>query len=108
MESNWDRYADQLYHFDLDDNGNVALNAPEFVRRGAIDSWLSSPIFELKQPGSSQREAAIHRALTIQESMSPTAGEIEIATVELAAHLAPEDPFWVRWIFFARTRGVNV
>ena len=108
VESNWNRTSDQLYHFEIDADGNVELDTPEFERRGAVDSWLSSDIFQLRQPGSSQREVAIQQAIQIQEGDNPTKGAIESATSELTAHLAPEDSFWVRWIFFARSYGVYV
>ena len=108
VESNWDRSSDQLYHFDIDANGNVDIDAPEFEKRGAIDSWLSSPIFELRQPGSSPRESAIQEAIRVQEVDNPSKAEIESATSGLTQHLASEDPFWVRWIFFARSYGVDV
>ena len=106
-ESIWMNDSDTLFHLDIDRAGKVTLEPFPYERRGTVDSWLSSSIFELPRPGSVEREAAIQVAVELQQQSNPTPESIRDATALLNRHLSAEDPFWVRWIFFARSAGVN-
>ena len=106
-ESIWEKDADRLFQIDMSADGKVFFNNLEFEKRGTIDSWLSSDIFEIQQPGSSTREYAIKEALRLQQMKNPTKTDIQAATIQLSEHLSVEDPFWVRWIFFAESFGVK-
>ena len=107
VEGVWNTGSDRLFHLELDNSGIVNFAETEYVKRGTIDSWLSSDIFELPQPGSTEREAAIQNAVSLQVLQNPTKSAVEIATDELRKYLAAEDPFWIRWIFFAESFGVS-
>jgi hypothetical protein len=87
--------------------GKVTFESLEFEKRGTIDSWLSSNIFEIQQPGSTERESAIKDAIRVQQLVNPTKNEIQTVTDRLKEYLPMEDPFWVRWIFFADSYGVS-
>jgi hypothetical protein len=88
-------------------DGNIFFRKLGFEKRGTIDSWLSSDIFEIQQPGSSTRESAINEAIRLQQLPNPTKADVQVATNRLSEHLSAEDPFWVRWIFFAESFGVK-
>lgn len=106
MERGWHNPWDRLFHLAMNREGNVSFSERDYERRGPIDSWLASDLFALRQPGSTERESAIRNALRVQTEDQPTQSDVERATKELQASLAPEDPFWVRWIFFAESHGV--
>jgi hypothetical protein len=80
--------------------GSVTFESLEFEKRGTIDSWLSSGVFAIPQPGSTERETAIQDAVRLQNQQDPAKADIEAVTARLREHLAAEDRFWVRWIFF--------
>ena len=105
MEGVWDPSADRLFHISMDAEGRVAFGQRHFERRGPIDSWLSSDLFELQFPGSPQREHLILEAISLQMEESPDGDDVLRLTNELRQHLAAEDPFWTRWIFFADAFG---
>ena len=107
-EGTWDAETDRLFHLDLSEAGDVKFDDIEFNKRGTIDSWLSSDIFELSYPGSTGREEAIQEAVRLQMLTDPSEEQVRIVTDKLLENLAAEDPFWVRWIFFAEQFGVQV
>jgi hypothetical protein len=106
-ETVWNTEIDRLFHIDMSAAGNVSFVEVEFQKRGTIDSWLSSDLFELNQPGSTEREEAIEEALQLQQMANPSPIDVQAVTDRLKAHLPTEDPFWVRWIFFAESFGVS-
>ena len=107
-EESWDSESDQLFHLAMAEDGHVSFDAIEFFKRGTIDSWLSSELFEISQPGSTARENAIWQAIDLQSHTNPSQGAIIEATEQLKKHLSDEDPFWIRWIFFAQSFGVDL
>ena len=106
-ETVWDTELDGLFHIDMSVGGKVTFERLEFEKRGSIDSWLSSDVFEIQQPGSTEREAAIQEAIRVQHLPNPTKSDVQTATNRLRNHLPAEDPFWVRWIFFAESFEVS-
>ena len=106
-EAIWDTEADALFHLEMSADGHVSFGPVPFERRGTIDSWLSSNIFEIPRPGSAERETAIEAAVELQQHQEPTAAAVQQATEQLRRYLPAEDPFWVRWIFFAQSYGVS-
>jgi hypothetical protein len=105
-ETIWDTETDRLFHIDMSVAGKVSFKDVEFEKRGTIDSWLSSDIFEIQQPGSTERQAAIEEAIRVQKLRNPSKNDVQAATARLRECLPAEDPFWVRWIFFAESYGV--
>jgi hypothetical protein len=106
-ETVWNTETDRLFNIDMSVDGKVSFKDLVFEKRGTIDSWLSSDIFEIQQPGSKEREEAIKEALRLQQEPNPTRTDVQAATTRLAEHLPAEDPFWVRWVFFAEAFGVT-
>ena len=105
-ESTWNEDSDALFHLEMDAEGRASFEQIPFEPRGTIDSWLSSEVFEIAQPGSWEREAAIEAAVELQQQEHPTTEDVQEITDQLRTHLAAEDPFWVRWIFFAQNHGI--
>ena len=106
-ETIWDTDSDALFHIEMSVAGRVSFRLVPFERRGTIDSWLSSDIFEIPRPGSTERETAIETAVELQQQEEPTAAAVQEVTDRLRRYLPAEDPFWVRWIFFAQSHGVT-
>ena len=105
-ETIWDTDSDALFHIEMSAAGRVSFSAVPFERRGTIDSWLSSGIFEIPRPGSMEREAAIQAAVQLQQQEEPTVAAVQEMTHRLRRYLPSEDSFWVRWIFFAQSYGI--
>ena len=108
VEGIWDAETDRLFHLDMNQLGKVSFSQVDFEKRGTIDSWLASDLFELREPGSADRESAIQRAIQIQQGDNAEKEEVERVTAELKRYLGAEDPFWIRWIFYAEAFGVLV
>ena len=106
-EAIWDTDSDAIFHIEMSAAGRVSFGPVPFERRGTIDSWLSSNIFELPRPGSTEREAAIEEAVKLQQQEEPTAAAVQEMTDRLSRYLPSEDSFWVRWIFFAQSYGIS-
>ena len=71
-ETIWDTDSDALFHIEMSAAGQVSFGPVPFERRGTIDSWLSSGIFEIPSPGSVEREAAIQAAVELQQREEPS------------------------------------
>ncbi len=104
----FDPEYDKLFHLHMSSSGRVIFEEVPFELRGGVDSWLHSGLFGLVEPGSGPREEAIRNALRLQESQETTMKEVEAATERLKDLLSAEDPFWIRWVFFAESYGVTV
>ena len=107
-ETIWETDSDALFHIDMSADGQVSFRPVPFERRGTIDSWLSSNIFEISRPGSREREAAIQAAVELQQREEPTTAAVQEMTERLRSYLPAEDSFWVRWIFFAQSYGISL
>jgi len=104
----FDSATDKLFHLDIDSRGVVRFGELPYELRGTIDSWLSSPVFGIKYPGSDVRSIAIEKAVKLQESENITREQVEKATNDLRNALPSEDTFWVRWVLFAEQHGVHI
>lgn len=92
---------DKLFHMNLEADGiNARIEELDFIRYGQVNSWLTSPIFNMKHARSKDAEIAIEKAKNIQSSLNYDAEEIRHVHDMLTATLAADDPFWPRWIYF--------
>ncbi len=107
LETSFRADTDKLFHLQLTTSGDVAFNEIPFIRHGRIDAWLTSDIFELKQPRSREGEVAVERAKQVFEQEKPSIAEIKAVTDSLKRTLAPDDEFWPRWAYFAEKKGVK-
>lgn len=100
--------TDDLHHLRLDKaHGDVVLDGLLFVKRGTVDQWLMSEVFELPQARSVPAEGAIEDAKNLQASELPDPDKVREVNDRLVVTLAPDDDFWPRWRYFAKKHGVD-
>ena len=107
IESDFSEELDVLYHLVLE-GSNVILKPFEFQKYGDISAWLTSPVFGLQHARSYDAEKVIEEAKTIQLSPDPDVSAVRRVSDELRRLLAPDDPFWPRWTFFAERFGIDL
>lgn len=104
----FDTSTDKLFHLESSQSGSITFREAPFVRYGPADAWLTSNLFNLKEPRSSEGQDAISRAIALQQEPDPDVKQIQEVSNLLADLLPPEDKFWARWIFFAQRYGVKI
>lgn len=87
-------------------NSDAILTEEQFIKYGQINSWLTSPIFDLGQARSVDAEKAITKAKKLQLEEAPSNAEVIAVHQELLACLSQNDSFWHRWLYFAEQHGV--
>lgn len=108
-ESVFNNSSDKLFQIQLArGTSDAVLSEEPFIKYGEINSWLTSPIFNLGQARSTNAEQAINRAKALQLSSSPKNSDVQAVHSQLVNCLAQSDPFWPRWIYFAEQHGVTL
>ncbi|MBK9264241.1 MAG: AAA family ATPase [Polyangiaceae bacterium] len=107
MEAEFDPSTDVLYHL-FGDGPVVRLEEMPFIKYGDVSGWLTSPVFGLRHARSRGAEQAIEAAKSLQLVENPTAQQICDVSNQLKQHLAGDDKFWPRWLFFAEQHGVEL
>lgn len=107
-ETIFDAETDSLVHLDLSDAGEVSLRDIEFVKFRDVSSWLTSPVFELRQARSQEAENAIEDAKALQMQADPSVEDVQKVSARLVRYLAQGDKFWPRWLYFAERLGVHL
>ena len=105
-EAIFEQSCDELHHMFLDGD-NVILETVDFIKHGRADRWLMSDIFGLRHARSVPAELAIEDAKGLQLSKRPDTSAVQEVHRKLVEHLADNDDFWPRWIFFAQQHGVT-
>tara|TARA_R110002051_G_scaffold114257_4_gene186909 strand:+ start:4188 stop:5762 length:1575 start_codon:yes stop_codon:yes gene_type:complete len=105
MEATFDPSSDVLYHL-YGDGPDVKLDEIPFVKYGDASGWLTSPLFGLRHARSREAEAAIEAAKALQLQEEPAFEEVSEVSDRLRTHLAGDDKFWPRWLYFAERHGV--
>jgi hypothetical protein len=95
-ETLFDPEKDAIWELDLRD-GNVELKEFGWARRGDANAWLTSSVFDLKEPRSVEAEEAMTAALSLLRQDSPDLEEVERVDGLLRSSLSDIDRFWVRW-----------
>jgi hypothetical protein len=112
IEPRFDLDRDRIFHLNLVQRGasigEVVLECPTFTRYGSADSWLTSGIFELRQPRSIEAEQAISAAIELQMHDDATTEEVREVSETLQKYLPAHDKFWPRWTFFAEKHGAKL
>lgn len=99
VESRFSTETDAVWTLDLED-GEVVLSEFPWRRQGDANAWLTSSIFELKEPRSLESEEAITDALALLKQNEPTLEEAEAVDAALRCSLSDVDRFWIRWSSF--------
>jgi len=109
VETRFNPEIDKLFNIMANkDCGDVELAVVDFIKYGQINSWLTSPIFNLKQPRSQEAEETIDEAKKIQYQKNPSTVDVVHIHEMLLEELAETDPFWPRWLYFAEKNGVTI
>lgn len=108
LETIFSEAEDKLYHLHLTDTGDVEFKDLPFIRFGSVDDWLTSAVFELKQPRSREGEEAVEKAKGLMAQKNPKREDILSLTDQLRSSLPADDTFWHRWVYFAEQRGISL
>ena len=101
--------TDKLFQlYTNEKNGCAELDEVNFMKYGRVDSWLTSPIFNLQQARSREAEDAINLAKALQLEKDPRQEDVLKAHQSLVCALSETDPFWPRWLYFAESKGVKI
>jgi AAA domain, putative AbiEii toxin, Type IV TA system/AAA domain len=105
LEPYFEEARDKLFLFKLN-GAEVTLGEVPWTKQGDADNWLTSKIFELKQPQSKEAENAIEAAYTLMrgEDMKNFPEHLrsqEQIHQELLKVLTDHDSFWRRWVVTA-------
>jgi hypothetical protein len=107
VEPDFDPESDCIWDFDLVE-GEVRAQLYPWRRRGDVNSWLASDVFNLKEPVSVQAEEALGlargflraTAMTLQPLTDEQNQQLQDIDAKLRASLSDVDPFWIRWSRF--------
>lgn len=108
IEPEYDAERDCIWDFDLVE-GRVEVKHYPFSRKGDVNGWLSSEVFNLEEPRSLAAERALHDARQVLLELHQLSGgelpdelrqRIRAVDAALRATLSDVDRFWVRWSRF--------
>jgi hypothetical protein len=105
METAFDPTIDVLYHL-FGEGSVVKLEEVPFVKYGDVSGWLTSPLFGLRHARSREAERAIEDAKALQQQDKPDVAAVAEVSARLRQHLADDDKFWPRWLYFSEQHGV--
>jgi hypothetical protein len=103
-EAYFDVQRDAVWELDLTEH-QIKLHKFPWSRRGDANSWLTSSVFDLKEPRSLEAEAAIGKALALLSKKHPQPAEIKQVDEALRSVLSDVDRFWIRWSAFVESFG---
>ena len=106
IESRFDESQDALFMFDLVGN-EVKVTQAEWRPRGDANAWLTSEVFDLKEPRSVEAEQAITQAKAALKNPNLPVEEVRRIHNELHRVLKDTDPFWPRWLARAEAAGIE-
>lgn len=107
LEQDFHDPIDKLFHLQIADAG-VRFSEVPFIRHGRVDAWLTSDIFELRQPTSQPAENALERAKATLAQDNPSPDVVREISKQLSETLPADDEFWPRWLYFAQQKGVKL
>ncbi|MGE6762740.1 AAA family ATPase [Corallococcus interemptor] len=102
----FDEAQDALFMFDLVD-WEVKVTKAEWRPRGDANAWLTSEVFDLKEPRSVEAEQAITAAKAALKDPNLPIEEVRRIHNDLYRVLRDTDPFWPRWLARAEAAGID-
>jgi hypothetical protein len=103
MEAYFDPKQDALWKLDLV-GGEVTIERDDLHRRGDVNRWLQSDVFDLAQPTSREVEGILREAANLCSQMNPDHEQVRQVDQRLKALLPEMDPFYARWDYLMRER----
>lgn len=105
VEAQFDENEDAVWELKLED-GRVALLEYPWSRRGDANAWLTSSVFDLKEPRSVEGEKAISDALALfAKAEAAPSQDMDRVEAALRAALSDTDRFWPRWTQYRHANG---
>lgn len=99
---------DTLFAFDLMPRAQrVKVEKVPWRPRGDVSNWLTSDVFDLAYARSREAEAALEKAVKVLDKPDLSDAEARAIHRELHDALGDTDPFWARWMSYARARGID-
>ncbi|NNB90902.1 ATP-binding protein [Corallococcus exiguus] len=102
----FDEAQDALFMFDLVGQEVQATKA-QWRPRGDANAWLTSEVFDLKEPRSVEAEQAITAAKAALKDPNLPLEEVRRIHNALYRVLRDTDPFWPRWLARAEAAGID-
>jgi hypothetical protein len=96
MESIFDSTKDALWKLDLSGQ-SVTIEKDIFYKRGDVNRWLRSDVFDLAEATSREVEKAISKAAKLSSDAEPDCQEVKLTDKLLIKLLPEQDPFYARW-----------
>jgi hypothetical protein len=100
LEAHWRSEDDRLFTIDLrSDDGarpHVALRQLEWRKRGDVNAWLTSEVFDLGQARSVEAEDVIERARQAMQKPGESVSDLGDLVKQLARHVPETDPLLAR------------
>jgi hypothetical protein len=106
IEPHFDPEQDALFMFDLV-GSDVKVTRADWRPRGDANAWLTSEVFDLKEPRSVEAEQAITRAKAALKDPNLPIEKIREIHNDLYRLLKDTDPFWARWLARAEAAGIE-
>ena len=103
MEALFDHKVDALWKLDCK-GGEVTIARDDLYRRGDVNRWLQSDVFDLAQPTSREVESALREAAILCGQVDPQNDQVRQIDQRLKALLPEMDPFYARWHYLMRER----
>ena len=111
LETTFNSNTDRLFNLQLDKTGKVELEKIPWAKQGDVIHWLRSPAFDMVSGYSREAERAIQAACNFladrPDRLPKDLNTREAIYAELTRTLAPEDPFWPRWIVQTQPKGAR-
>lgn len=109
IEPVFNEESDSLFQLKLNsDNADAFLLEENFIKYGQVNSWLTSPVFNMGQARSTEAENAINHAKNLQLEDNPIDDDVKRIHELLLQVLSQTDSFWPRWLYFAEQHGVKI
>lgn len=99
MEPEFDEAKDALWKLDMV-AGDVRLDRDPWHRRGDVNRWLVSDVFDLGAPTSREAERVLADASGLLAADHPAPDEVRRSDEALGRLLPQMDPFFVRWRYY--------
>lgn len=96
MESVFDERQDALWKMDFIDR-EVTIERDLWRKRGDINRWLRSDVFDLPEATSLEAQQALRDAATLCQQEEPLLDEVRTVNQLLEKHLPDMDAFFIRW-----------
>jgi hypothetical protein len=112
VEPQFEAQRDCIWDFELVDGEVQALDYP-YSRKGNVNAWLSSEVFNLKEPTSVAAEEALEsaraflRTVALRQEPLSSIQLVEMNEIDKALRksLGDVDPFWIRWSHFRESHA---